>query len=227
MPEDYSNIYKIARRAAGYTQESAAEQLDISVDSVRAYETYQRTPPNEIVERMVVCFHAPQLAYQHLHETSGLVSRIIPQLEQRSILEVAIRIYNRMRSFTQGSCLDRLMAIAEDGRVDETERPEFEAIVEELRSIIQSGLELEIFCASDPPEKKRTPRGGTLKAFSSGTCVRERLQDYCNTISSKCKPQFNREGGALSVITWGFVLIGICTLTSGLFRLVDRIEGRW
>ena len=45
MPEDYSNIYKIARRAAGYTQESAAEQLDISVDSVRAYETYQRTPP--------------------------------------------------------------------------------------------------------------------------------------------------------------------------------------
>ena len=102
MPEDYSNIYKIARRAAGYTQESAAEQLDISVDSVRAYETYQRTPPNEIVERMVVCFHAPQLAYQHLHETSGLVSRIIPQLEQRSILEVAIRIYNRMRSFTQG-----------------------------------------------------------------------------------------------------------------------------
>ena len=135
MPEDYSNIYKIARRAAGYTQESAAEQLDISVDSVRAYETYQRTPPNEIVERMVICFHAPQLAYQHLHETSGLVSRIIPQLEQRSILEVAIRIYNRMRSFTQGSCLDRLMAIAEDGRVDETEWPEFEAIVEQPRRI--------------------------------------------------------------------------------------------
>ena len=25
---------------------------------------------------------------------------------------------------------------------------------------------------------------------------------------------------------WGLVLIGICTLTSGLFRLVDRIEGR-
>ena len=24
----------------------------------------------------------------------------------------------------------------------------------------------------------------------------------------------------------GLVLIGVCTLTSGLFRLVDRIEGR-
>ena len=28
------------------------------------------------------------------------------------------------------------------------------------------------------------------------------------------------------MITWGLVLIGICTLTSGLFRLVDRLEGR-
>lgn len=28
------------------------------------------------------------------------------------------------------------------------------------------------------------------------------------------------------MLTWWLVLIGICTLTSGLFRLVDRIEGR-
>ena len=160
MPEDYSNIYKIARRAAGFTQESAAERLEISVDSVRAYETHQRTPPNEIVERMVVCFHAPQLAYQHLHETTGLVSRIIPQLEQRNILEVAIRIYNRMRNFSQDSCLERLMAIAEDGRIDDTERPEFDEIIAELRSIIQSGLELEIFCSPEPAAKKeRQPQG--------------------------------------------------------------------
>ena len=28
------------------------------------------------------------------------------------------------------------------------------------------------------------------------------------------------------MMIWGLVLIGICTLTIGLFRLVDRIEGR-
>lgn len=27
------------------------------------------------------------------------------------------------------------------------------------------------------------------------------------------------------MMTWGLVLIGICTLTSGLFRLVEKIEG--
>ena len=69
------------------------------------------------------------------------------------------------------------MAIAEDGRVDETEWPEFEAIVEELRSIIQSGLELEIFCASDPPEK-RTPRAATSRRSVQGLAS----ENDCKTI---------------------------------------------
>ena len=65
--------------------------------------------------------------------------------------------------------------------------------------------------------KKERPAAGTAE---------RRVQDYCITFRPDCKPQFYRGGGDLSVITWGFVLIGICTLTSGLFRLVDRIEGR-
>lgn len=194
MPEDYSNIYKIARRAAGFTQESAAEQLEISVDSVRAYETYQRTPPNEIVERMVICFHAPQLAYQHLHETTGLVSRIIPQLEQRNILEVAIRIYNRMRNFSQDYCLERLMAIAEDGRIDDTERPEFDEIIAELRSIIQSGLELEIFCSPEPAAKKERPEAATSRRSVQGLASENNCKSILTQPGRNASPSFDREG---------------------------------
>ena len=194
MPEDYSNIYKIARRAAGFTQESAAERLEISVDSVRAYETHQRTPPNEIVERMVVCFHAPQLAYQHLHETTGLVSRIIPQLEQRNILEVAIRIYNRMRNFSQDSCLERLMAIAEDGRIDDTERPEFDEIIAELRSIIQSGLELEIFCSPEPAAKKERPEAATSRRSVQGLASENNCKSILTQPGRNASPSFDREG---------------------------------
>ena len=194
MPEDYSNIYKIARRAAGLTQESAAERLEISVDSVRAYETYQRTPPNEIVERMVVCFHAPQLAYQHLHETTGLVSRIIPQLEQRNILEVAIRIYNRMRNFSQDYCLERLMAIAEDGRIDDTERPEFDEIIAELRSIIQSGLELEIFCSPEPAAKKERPEAATSRRSVQGLASENNCKSILTQPGRNASPSFDREG---------------------------------
>lgn len=150
MPEEYRNIYKNARRAAGFTQESAAEQLGISVESVRAYETGQRIPPNDVVEQMVICYNAQRLAYQHLHETNVLMARVVPHLEQRNLLEVAVRIYNRMNRFAAQNSVDRLMEIAEDGVIDEGERADFYAIMTDLREIVKSGLELEVFCGDSP-----------------------------------------------------------------------------
>lgn len=147
MPEECRNIYKNARRAAGFTQEAAAEQLGVSVESVRAYETGQRVPPNDVVEQMVICYNAQRLAYQHLHETNILMARVVPELEPRSILEVAVRIYNRLNQFQHGHGLDRLMAIAEDGQIDQNERLEFDGIMEDLREIVKSGLELEVYCS--------------------------------------------------------------------------------
>lgn len=139
-------IYKIARRTAGFTQEAAAERLGISVESVRAYEIGQRIPSNDIVNAMVSCYGTQHLAVQHLQENNVLFGQVIPQLEERSVLEVTVRIYNRLRRFQKDNRLDRLLVIAEDGIIDDQERPEFEAIIADLRQIIQSGLELEAYC---------------------------------------------------------------------------------
>ena len=102
MSEECRNIYKKARRVAGLTQEAAAERLGISVESVRAYETGQRVPPNDVVEDMVVCYDYQKLAFQHLHETNTLAAKVVPQLEERTLLETAIRIYNRLRRLEKG-----------------------------------------------------------------------------------------------------------------------------
>ena len=142
MPEDYLNIYKVARRAAGITQEAAAEQLGISVESVRAYETGQRIPPNDVVEQMVICYDAQRLAFQHLHETNTLAARVIPDIQPRTLMESAVRLYNQLNRFSSHHSVDRLLEIAEDGRIDEQERAEFDAIVAELKALIQCGMEL-------------------------------------------------------------------------------------
>ena len=147
MPENFRNIYKIARRAAGYTQEAAAEMMNLSVESLRAYETGRRIPAGDVVLQMVICYNAQRLAVQHLQETNTLFNSVVPHLEDRSMLEVAVRIYNRLRSFQEDNRLERLLAIAEDGVIDDQERPEFEAIIADLRQIIQSGLELDVFCS--------------------------------------------------------------------------------
>lgn len=146
MPEECRNIYKKARRVAGLTQEAAAERLGISVESVRAYETGQRIPPNDVVEDMVVCYDYQRLAFQHLHETNTLATKVVPQLEERTLLETAIRIYNRLRRLEKGGAVERLLDIAEDGQIDNEERPEFEEILTELRDLVRFGMELEIFC---------------------------------------------------------------------------------
>lgn len=149
MQNDTRNIYKRARRAAGYTQEAAAEMLNVSVESLRAYETDRRIPAGDVVLQMMICYNCHQLPTQHLQETSALFNSIVPRLEERSLLEMTVRIYNRLRSFQEDNRLDRLLAIAEDGIIDDQERPEFGAIIADLRQIIQSGLELDVFCGSN------------------------------------------------------------------------------
>ena len=148
MQNDTRNIYKIARRAAGYTQEAAAEMMNLSVESLRAYETGRRIPAGDVVLQMVICYNAQRLAVQHLQETNILFNSVVPRLEERNMLEVAVRIYNRLRSFQEDNRLNRLLAIAEDGVIDDQERPEFETIIADLRQIFQSGLELEVFCGN-------------------------------------------------------------------------------
>lgn len=151
MYGQYENIYKTTRRKAGYTQEAAAERLGISVESVRAYETGQRIPPNHIVDLMSILYHSQQLAYLHLHESNVLIEHVIPELEQRSLMAVAMRIYNRINRFSLTHRLERLMEIAEDDRIDETERAEFDLIMLDIREIIKSGLEMDVFCAHSTP----------------------------------------------------------------------------
>lgn len=144
MPEEYMNIYKTARRSAGLTQEAAAEQLGISVESVRAYETGQRVPANHMVARMVACYNAQRLAVQHVSAHDELVAGIIPAIENRTLLESAVRLCNRLNRFSNNRSVERLLEIAEDDQIDEQERAEYDAIVSDLRALIQCGMELNL-----------------------------------------------------------------------------------
>lgn len=149
MPGEYRNIYKTARSAAGLTQEAAAERLGLSVESLRAYETGGRIPPNEVVESMSILYNDLRLPFNHLRETNALYGRIVPQVDERSLMEAALRIHNRLSRIEQHGSLDRLLEIAEDDRIDEDERPEFLAIVAELREIVRSALELQLHCPAE------------------------------------------------------------------------------
>ena len=61
--QKYRNIYQIAQESTGLTQEKSSELMDISVDSLRAYEGGKRTSSDKIVIKMIEIYDTQYLAY--------------------------------------------------------------------------------------------------------------------------------------------------------------------
>ena len=137
------NIYQTARRSAGLTQEKAAELLNISVESIRAYESGRRFPPNTVVNDMVDIYQTPHLALQHLR-MDPLASRLLPaNVQSRSLEQATIRLYRQVREFALNHRTDDLIDIAEDGVIDGKERPMFNEIMRELNEIVNTVYSLQ------------------------------------------------------------------------------------
>ena len=137
------NIYKTAREKSGKTQEAAAEALGISVESIKAYERYARIPPSHVVDGMCIVYDAIYLAYQHNRITAGEV-KVVPEVEVKSLEQAAISLIRQALAFADKRRDRDLLAIAEDGRITEDERPLFDAIVAELDAFVKAAIEFKV-----------------------------------------------------------------------------------
>lgn len=160
MSQDNGNIYKTARMSAGFSQEKAAELLDVSVESIRAYETGQRVPPDLIVAIMAERYTAPWLVLEHavLTDVLGLIPKGV---RRRTFAQAVLHLLRLWREL--GRHERRLMEIAEDGRVDEDEAEDYDAISDFVGSFVAACLELQC-CES---VKKERPEGGASKRSRS------------------------------------------------------------
>ena len=138
-----TNIYKTARIKAGKTQEGAAEAIGISVESIKAYESYSRLPPADIVDRMCIVYDALYLAYQHNRIASGEI-KVVPEIQVLDLPRAAIQLINKVIAFADRHRDRELLQIAEDGVIDESERDLFGEIVAELDGIIQAATNLKV-----------------------------------------------------------------------------------
>ena len=140
MSERSRNIYAVARKAAGFTQEKAAELLSVSVRCLADYELDGRAPAGDIVERMVDIYQAPYLALQHLRATNATARRIIPDTEGQALPEAVLQLISKIYEFADQHRDRQLIQIAADGVISEDERPMFDRITEELDAIIQAAF---------------------------------------------------------------------------------------
>ena len=190
MDKRCPNLYQRARLSTGMSQERAAELLGLSPESLKQYEGGKTVPKDETVAKMVEVYHLPWLALEHAQATDTL--GVMPEVTPRPLPMASIALRNRLHDAT--GRLDALLRIAEDGIIDDTERPEFDDIVTELREtmtaiyqVIYSGAETK----KERPEAATSRRSGD-RGSAKSTCGH---LDYNTDPQRIASPNLSRRGG--------------------------------
>ncbi|MDU4952949.1 MULTISPECIES: helix-turn-helix domain-containing protein [Clostridium] len=137
---EYRNIYQIARESSGLTQEKSSELLDISVDSLRAYEGGKRVPPDHVVIKMIEIYDTQYLAYQHLKTSAEVGQRYLPTINITQLPTAILRLQKEVKDFLK--CEDSLIEIGSDGHVDDNEALQYKNVMKELDEVVEAIMAL-------------------------------------------------------------------------------------
>ena len=141
--EEYRTMYARHRKAAGLTQEKAAELLGISVRSLVNYEAGYTVPPDATVAMMCDVYPAPMLALEHLRASSDVARALLPDVRSLPLPQATCQLIQRIQEFADRNRTRELIRISANGKVDPGEEAEtFGAITEELEGIVQAAIQL-------------------------------------------------------------------------------------
>lgn len=192
MPGEYLNPYQKARKTTCLTQEQAAERLGLSTESLKQYELGKRVPSNAVVWQMVQIYDTSWLALEHLRDTSEALG-VLPEVTVQSFPTAAIQLINRVLDFADRHRDRQLLRIAEDGVIDEAERPEFDDIVRDLDGIVGAALQVKF----TPGIKKGRLDVGASKRQDLRLASEIDRKNNIPHMRAGRKHNFAREGGAL------------------------------
>lgn len=151
MQRKCRNIYQVARLYAGYNQETAAELINVSVESIRAYERGATIPPSATVLRMIDVYETPWLGYQHLKISDPVGQKHLPNIEFRNLPVSVLQLQKEMADTNAIS--GEMIEITCDGKVDKHEESRWSHVHKELRDLISAALSV-IFA---PLDKEKPP----------------------------------------------------------------------
>lgn len=194
MDKKCPNLYQRARLSTGMSQERAAELLGLSVESLKQYEGGKTVPKDETVAKMVEVYSCPWLAYEHSQATDRL--GVLPEIEPKPLVMSSVALENRMGDLMER--LRTLMRIAEDDRVDESEKVEADKISAALWDAAGAIFQA-IYAIEEAKDiKKERPDTGMSKRSKGCGLVKSTsvYLDYNTDPHRVARPSFPRRGGA-------------------------------
>lgn len=142
MKDNCRNIYRIARDTAGLTQERWAENLGISVEAVRQYESGTIMPGDDIVLQMAEISGQLILPYRHLVRKSRVAAAILPELDDElGLSETVLSLLIQIDDFREDG-LRKLTRIAADGKVSQEEADTYDEAMRQLQRLVALAMSL-------------------------------------------------------------------------------------
>ena len=139
------NIYKQAREIAGLTQEELSEKISLlpgdnqlSVDSIRDYETDKTIPGIKRVRQMCEVYGNESLMYQHM-QNNGF-EKLLPKLEFMGIQGATLTFIAELQDVQER--LPRLIEIVADGKIDNSETEEYKQFLKDAQDLFKPLVEL-------------------------------------------------------------------------------------
>lgn len=138
MQNRCKNIYKIARKAAGMTQEQAAELLYVSIRSLADYESGRTIPSDETVCKMIEVYGTNWLGYEHLKRSTEVGKRYLPDLELTDLARSVLKLQKEVADVNKIN--PDMVEVACDGVVNEFETEKWQQVTKEIFEMVAAGL---------------------------------------------------------------------------------------
>lgn len=125
--------YKTCRESAGFKQDNAAEQLNVSIRSLSDYENGKSRVPDDIVDSMAKLYRSPLLAWWHL-KTNSVLGKYLPDVIVPKT-EVDMVFQGILAKDKLAPIVDGLKEIMSDGMIDEMEEDILEVHIDDMRVV--------------------------------------------------------------------------------------------
>lgn len=149
MNKEFCNIYKTARLCSGFTQDDAAEKLNISTRCLSSYEN-SKTPPDDIVVSMIELYGVSWLGYQHLKLNTLIGQKYLPEINIDDLSLSVLRFQKEYKDIEK--IKDSMIEIACDGRIDTKEKNAWGIVTKEVEDLISAALSIR-FMQNKKPSK--------------------------------------------------------------------------
>lgn len=137
------NAIQRARICAGMTQEALAEASGYSSDAVRAWENGGRRPSLEALDILAETLGAKWLPSVYLKEETGSLDHLIPDFKVgRPLAEAAADYITATLTQSDAQLGRKLLRMVSDGKIDDLEANDFDALMKMGREIVRAFFEL-------------------------------------------------------------------------------------